>query len=1162
MKPVNLEILLNDKTGASFKSLSKNMDLSKDDFNVLIGHVKVYIQTLEEALKKAEKSFAGASAKQDIKKYGEAINEAKSELMEASFALQVLEKGMENTESSSVSLRTQMQQLRNKMADMTEGTEEYAAAMAELGRMQDRYDDISAQGRIHGDDHKHFRAAADAVSALSGAMSAGVGIASLFGAKEEELARIQTKLQAVMATTIGLQQVAQTLNKDSYFSHIILAGAKKKWAAAQAVLNKQLGISIGLSKALMAGGIGLLIAGVATLVSLYKNWNKEQKELRKFRTEAAKSAQQEISNAENLQRVLRNSNYAYDVRKKALDKLKEIMPEYNAQLGIEGQLIEDNTGALKKYVQQLKNAALAKSAMERVVQAENKYTEWIDSLDKKAKATLVYGDTGYEFENPAQRMLYEKLSSIRDNLTSEVNKWQSRLEKYTADSILGDNKNKGSGTGSKTKPDNKILEYRLAAIRKIKEQEIALMREGEEKRKAQAKLEFDNKIEEIKREKAEREKHIRELTKAGIPVSKQEIDEINTQAIKQAVNAEKIYNEQIRQIEEETARNNAAIQKEIKLNFASRLEQQLADIDDYYGKLREKAKGNATLIARIELAQIKERQHAIHDAQLREIEFETKLANRRQELDNKRMLFATDKREKLLQIELSGARKRLAKLEEMRRDGMDTAKEIKEARLEIEKLSAELKNIPTERVREIGKHLKSMLSSLSFIGGEIGETFSELASGVDDVLATLDENVSKSDLISTAIGGLAKIYGMAGRQLEENRRKQEEWNDKIEEAVHKARMLRIEGLAYKEGNIFGVENPYAKAIVGAQQYGAAMKELNGSLNKLMLGHVQVGSKKVISGKNIATGASGGAAAGAAIGSIIPGVGTAIGAAVGGFLGGLFGATRKKLMPVFNSLTKEFGSILKEGSKTFELNPKILENYNRLDESTKKLVDNWEEIRGKALEAQEQMRQTFKELAGDIGNSLSSALAESFRNNDLYSAVDKFHDKVSGTIEKIVEQLIFSAHFQKMFDQLQDRFEKSVEDGGDGSIVDDIIWFTKNYKDKIAAYGKDMEAAREQLKMEGFDLFQSTTGRTAVAKGIAQASQDSVDENNARLTNIQGRLMEIAVDVKDMASGFLKIFNPINRIADNTDRLEAIEKGIIEVNEKFEKINREGLYLKK
>jgi len=378
--------------------------------------------------------------------------------------------------------------------------------------------------------------------------------------------------------------------------------------------------------------------------------------------------------------------------------------------------------------------------------------------------------------------------------------------------------------------------------------------------------------------------------------------------------------------------------------------------------------------------------------------------------------------------------------------------------------------------------------------------------------------------------------------------------------VHKARLRRVEELKYKEANLFGVENPYAKAIAGARQYRVAMMELNSSIAKLAAGSVQVGTTKVYSAKNILTGLGGGASAGAAIGSVIPGVGTLIGGVIGGVLGGIFGATRKKVVPVFESITRQFGSILKEGTETFELNPAILENYSKLDDATKKLVDNWEEIRGKALDAQEQMRQTFSDLAGDIGGSLSDALVNSFKSGDVFGAIGEFDKKLGSTMENIVSQLIFASYFQDMFDELEQRMSDSFDDTGDGGIVDDIIWFSKEYKSNIEAYGEAMRQAQEALKQQGFDLF-LPDGRSAASKGISGLTQDQGNKLEGQLTNVQGRLMNIDKNVIDMANFLFRLFDPINRIADNTDHLEGIEVAAKRTTEVLERMDRDGLNLK-
>lgn len=1186
MKPVRLEILIDDNTAKGIGGVEKNVENMTTTFKSNIDKQKSFISELEKQIRQIEKQISKVSTDYGKKQLIPSLLESERELKSAKQALFELEEEFSSVTKSEVSLRTQITNLRNDMAGMTEGTEEYSAALQDLAQKEQTYKDITRQGNIMADREKGVRATADAVAGLSGALSAGVGIASLFGSSQEKLQQIQTRLQAVMATTIGLQQVAQTLNKNSYFSVVLLQGIKKKWAAAQAALNTQLGIGVGLSKAFMLSGIGVLIAGIAALIAVYGKWKKKQEEINALKQEyidvevdTAKAMAADKIKMEQLHKIASDQTKTLELRNKAIETLMSIMPDYNGYINKEGELIDNATEALKKYIDSLYKVEKAKKLIAKMeeIDVEIKQAEETPvkgaSLLQKMMAVFASGNdqsgtlTYQGIINDIKSQNENAKNKIVQDLKVKKNEFNAELDKIAGDTTVFDalfgSIKSGSGPTSSTTPENRLSEQRLVAMRRINEKRITLMAEGEEKRKAQAQQEYENTLLEIARDKAVREKHLQELVKAKIPVSKEEVNAISTQAAAEALLAKQKYDYEIRQIDIETANQHKAIQNELRLNFETRLNQQLVDSDAYYNDLISKAKGSIALIAQIENARIQSRKQIIHEAQLREIELDNELALRKQEIDDRQVLLATDRQEKLLQIELEGQQKKLAKLEEMKRDGMDVEEDIKQVRSEIDKLSASLKRIPTDRVKEIGDHLKNWLSTLSGIGGEFGESLSALASGVDSVTAAFDKDSTTADHVGNAISGLVQLYQMASAQLEENRKKQQEWNDKIEESVHKARLLRIEELEYQQSNIFGVGNPYAKAIAGANQYRQAMLELNASMNKLAGGQIQVGTKKVVSGSNIATGVGAGAGVGAAIGSIIPGVGTAIGAAVGGLLGGIFGATQKKIVPVFESLTKKFGSILKSGTETFELNPVILQNYSKLDDATKKLVDNWEQIREKALEAQEQMRQTFSDLAGDIGGSLSDALVNSFRNNDLYAAVDVFEAKLTGTIENIIPQLVFSAHFQKMFNELQQRMEDSFDSGGDGDIVDDMVWFSKNYKDKIAAYGKNMEEVREEMKRQGFDLFKpEDAGRSAASKGISGLTQDQGNKLEGQLTNVQGRLMNIDKNVIDMASFLFRIFDPISRIANNTDRLEAIEQSMETIKSDIGRIVREGINVKR
>lgn len=136
--------------------------------------------------------------------------------------------------SQHVSLRGQIRALREEMATLVangidQQSEAYKRLVNELGRLTDIQGDIQAQGKVLANDEQHVAGLIQGLSGLSGAFSAAQGAVGLFAGENEELNEIMLKVQSIMAITIGLQQVQQTLNKDSAFSLVTLNGLKQWW---------------------------------------------------------------------------------------------------------------------------------------------------------------------------------------------------------------------------------------------------------------------------------------------------------------------------------------------------------------------------------------------------------------------------------------------------------------------------------------------------------------------------------------------------------------------------------------------------------------------------------------------------------------------------------------------------------------------------------------------------------------------------------------------------------------------------------------------------------------------------------------------------------------------------------------------------------------------
>lgn len=189
----------------------------------------------DEEYRAIENTRAGIRGEIAVRK--QALDEARNlsnELEREATKREASTRQVEESAEAHQSLRARIRELREEMALYREAhgdqTEDYRRMSAELGRLQDIQGDIAAQGRVFANDEAKFQGVIQGLSGLSGAFSAATGAVSLFAGENENLQKVMTKVQSVMAIAMGLQSVAQTLNKDSAFHLVTLNGLKEWWA--------------------------------------------------------------------------------------------------------------------------------------------------------------------------------------------------------------------------------------------------------------------------------------------------------------------------------------------------------------------------------------------------------------------------------------------------------------------------------------------------------------------------------------------------------------------------------------------------------------------------------------------------------------------------------------------------------------------------------------------------------------------------------------------------------------------------------------------------------------------------------------------------------------------------------------------------------------------
>lgn len=197
-------------------------------------------------------------------------------------ALNQQREAMEKSSNTHQSLRSQLRQVREQLAlmeaDGKRGTEAFRKLQLEAGRLTDALGDAQTQVRILSHDNAGLQGIISGVSGVAGAMTAAQGAVSLFVGENENLQKAMLKVQSLMSITMGLQQVLNTLNKDSAFMLTTVTKAKEWLAAANIKLATALGISNVAAKALMATltlGLSVAITGVVWLINKLTSSNEE-----------------------------------------------------------------------------------------------------------------------------------------------------------------------------------------------------------------------------------------------------------------------------------------------------------------------------------------------------------------------------------------------------------------------------------------------------------------------------------------------------------------------------------------------------------------------------------------------------------------------------------------------------------------------------------------------------------------------------------------------------------------------------------------------------------------------------------------------------------------------------------------------------------------------
>lgn len=476
-------------------------DITKDNIRVqkeVIAELENQVKSLDAEIEK----LAPGKAQAEMKKQAA---EVKAELAAETEALKVLESQVQTTEKAHVSFRTRIRELKETIIEMEaagkRNTAEYEVARNELATLTDAMADATAQANILAHDQKGMQGIISGLAGLSGGFAAAQGAIGLFAGENDNLQKIMMKIQSAMSITIGLQQFEQMVNKDSAFTLVSLANAKKVVAAASLRLGTafvRMGLSATAARAAVQGlyaaltlGLSLAITGIVYLINRHNEKQEEAKRVAEQATESYKKQQdrldslakeyaQQVASIESLRNALKKEELSYNDKLKIIKKLKDIIPDYTAKLSKEGEVISENKKAIDDYLISLDKSLRYKAALEDLTEiykemykterGKDGFSLYPAGLDKKAFTKMMYDRAGLK-ETDTQpggwlEHVEQQWNTYYESGAGKLEKLKVKAQevlKYISDNSLVEISGNGSNGNKGKDPYLEALQKRKAA---------------------------------------------------------------------------------------------------------------------------------------------------------------------------------------------------------------------------------------------------------------------------------------------------------------------------------------------------------------------------------------------------------------------------------------------------------------------------------------------------------------------------------------------------------------------------------------------------------------------------------------------------------------------------------------------------------------------------
>lgn len=1129
------------------------LDVAKQNFkeqSQIVKQVAEDIEVMQAKLKNMPPSSAQQeltkdliAAKQALKEETAILDEKKAALDKVAQAYKENSSQTEKTANKLTTLRTQTRIAREELSKMEQeglrGTEAYNKLQLKLGKLTDQMNDTQKQARVLADDEKYLTATIQAISGIAGMFSVAQGAVGLFGEENENLQRIMMKVQSLMAITIGLQQVAQVVNKDSAVSILFLSKAQTKLATS-------LGISTAAAKVFMIAITGGLVIGLMALMALFEKLSQKRKEDEEKTKEQTK-AQEEFYKTigDNAAKSLTE----FTILQQQYSKIGDTFAEKN-------KFLQENKKKYEELGLAIKNVADQENLLIKNKEA------YINSVISKAYADAYRADIAKKFAEviKLENAPLQYKSETKVIKTNEMVFAGDAMVRKT-DVVFDEDKTQKNIEAAMNEREKAVSTLKSQIVKDTEKLVDLENKSAEDLRKAG--------INQIIETKTHNEK--KDISSYGKSIA--DIWQKIYQDIEQA-KASSINNEFARTTELNTLNAKKELDeldKQIEIIKQKRIEQAKAEYVNNTGSEKGFVAPIITLTDEEKRTYEERAKQIIDNVYKLNQEAYTQMIGDYQTFEEKRESIRKTYDEKRKTFEREGLTKNieeLNKIEQEELSELDNSFASKQ-----ESFVSWLDNITNLTQKQLENQIK--IAKKSIENGDLDEkTLAILRVKIKELEAQLKEKKEELKEVDTKDIGFSNVID----KLSDERKKLREELAKGEEAD--SELIK----AYKN-NISELSNElYSRIdkVVGKiKLMSSFMKDFADATGEVGKGFSEVVGYADDFVDKIIAGAKAGGAWGAIAGAVVS-IATSImksiqqtkeekkeleeneldyqrelnqlyrerAELIAQADNALFGRDRYQSLinymqlaiqgeAKFNSLIKKWQesiqsnrptsisdpnagaiestfqryNLIKNGIFDIEKARALLSNGNLTDEVKRELqriVDEYENY----INALKEVEALTAEFVGSIRDDLMSILTDSWRNGT--DAVYEYGKAVSKVLENMIMEQAYSLFFSQLFDDL----EKQINNINKNTALtpEEVM---SAYANAFSSLGEQLQSTmplaeeyiaglRETLSSFGYDIFNNS--RTATqAQGIQNISQQSADRIDGMLTSVQG----LIIDIKDM-----------------------------------------------